>query len=155
MNINEIVSDFQIVGHRIQALSLENDFAYFDPGDEKLCREVNVTYQLSDPFDFDDDKDSIGGAVTLYIDVSVYDEEKSATVHLELEGGFSLNGSRDAEQLRSMLEVNGCAALYSIARGIIAGVTSQMSVNGTSTILIPMINTFELRDSAEEDEMIE
>lgn len=51
-------------------------------------------------------------------------------------------------KLNMMLAVNGCAALYSIGRGIISDITSQMSMEGSGTILLPMINTFELRENS-------
>lgn len=150
MNINEIVSDFQILGHSIKALSIENDFIYMDATDDSLKREINVSYELREPFDVEFEKDSIGGAVKLYIDTRTFNEECTASIHLELEGGFVLKGSKDDEQLRNMLAVNGCAALYSIGRGIISGITSQMAVDGTGTIMLPMINAFELRSESDD-----
>lgn len=149
MNINEIVSDFQIIGHSIKALSIENDFIYMDSTDDNLQREFNVSYEMSDPFDPNLENDSIGGSVTLYIDTRTFNDECTASVHLELEGGFILKGSKSVEQLNKMLSVNGCAALYSIGRGIISGITSQMAVDGTGTILLPLINAFELRHEDE------
>lgn len=148
MNINEIVSGFQIIGHSIKTLHLENGFIFFDPNDDTVQREVYVSYDMSEPFDADDG-DSIGGALTLYIDTKTSNEENSTEIHLELEGGFILAGSKDADKLKEMMAVNGCAALYSIGRGIISGITSQMSVDGTGTIMLPMINTFELRNDQE------
>ena len=145
MNINEIASDFQILGHSIKCFNIVNEFVYLDPADSSVSREFNVSYELSEPFDNDSDKEAICGAVTLFIDVTISNEENTSSVHLELEGGFMLKNCRESEKLNEMLAVNGCAALYSIGRGIISGVTSQMSIDGTGTIMLPMINTFELR----------
>ena len=149
MNINEIVSDFQILGHSIKALSIENEFIYMDSTDDNLQRELNVSYELSDPFDPTFENDSIGGCVTLHINTRTYNDEYTASIHLELEGGFILKGSKSVDQLNDMLSVNGCAALYSIGRGIISGITSQMAVDGTGTIMLPLINAFELRHEDE------
>lgn len=145
MNTQEIMADFQIVGYRIINLNISNDFYYLDQESEKITREIDVQYQLHDPFDFEDDKDSIGGVVTLFIKANISDGERQLTVDLQLEGGFSLNNSRDIDQLNGMLEINGCATLYSIGRSIIMGATNQVCLNGTITL--PMINTFKLREN--------
>ena len=145
MDINSITSDFQILGHSIKALELNNDFIVFDTTNENITREIDVKYAIGDHFELDDNQDSIGGTVTLYTEVKITNDDKTASIHLELEGGFALINSKDKERLDSMLAINGCAALYSISRGIIASITSQMAANGYGTILIPMINTFELK----------
>ena len=145
MNINEIASDFQILGHSIKRFNIVNEFIYLDSADNSINREFNVSYELSEPFDNALDKEALCGAVTLFIDVTISNEGNTSSVHLELEGGFMLKNCRESEKLNEMLAVNGCAALYSIGRGIISGVTSQMAIDGSGTIMLPMINTFELR----------
>lgn len=151
MNINEVVSDFQIIGHSIKALELHNSFLFFGSDDDSIQREFLASYDLGDPFDMESEENSIGGVVTLYLDVNIYNEEATATIHLELEGGFLLNNSKDEELLKSMLSINGTAALYSIGRGIISGITSQMALDGSGTIMLPMINTFELNNALREE----
>lgn len=151
MNIQDVISDFQIVGYRIKQLSLTNDFVFFDPESENVTREIDVQYEISDPYYYEDDENAIGGTVVLYIDVNVFDDEEKIAINLELEGGFCQNDNKDIELFKNMLEINGCASLYSIGRGIVTSVTSQMCVNGTVTI--PMINTFKLKEKRDtEDE---
>ena len=150
MNIQDIKADFQILGYRIVNLNVSNDFIFLDLGSDDINKEIDVKYQLSGPFDFEDDANSIGGAVTLLIEAHIYDGEKQISINLAIEGGFSLNDSRDTNKLKEMLKVNGCAALYSIGRSIIMGATSQMCINGTITI--PMVNTFKMSEIAKSDE---
>ena len=152
MDVNEIKAPFQIIGDRIKKLEIENDFVFIDLTDEGIKREIGVSYEVSDPFILDDSEETFAGQVMMYIDLEVSDDECKACISLELEGCFIIDEPNSEEVLREMLPINGCAALYSIARGIISSVTSHMCGNGS--ILIPMINTFELRDSIEEDEYI-
>ncbi|MEG1470311.1 MAG: hypothetical protein RSC31_06670 [Anaerovoracaceae bacterium] len=65
---------------------------------------------------------------------------------MEIEGCFELESSNDENLLKEMLQINGSAALYSVARGIISSVTSHMCTNGT--VLIPMLNMYELKSES-------
>jgi len=145
MNSSEIKAKFQMIGNRIINLNIDNSFIYVDLEDDSIERSLDVSYELGEPFYFEDG--ILGGNVIMYIEVRFESEDCLMEVHLEIEGCFSIDAGGTEEELKEMLSVSGTAALYSIARGIISGVTSQTCTNGT--LLLPMINMFELRKKTE------
>lgn len=149
MNIDGIKADLQMIGSRIVRLDIKNDYAFFDLQDKDVTREIDVRYKLSDPFFPDEKEEVLAGSVMLYINVAVSNAENEILVDLQMEGCF-VSDSTNEENLRTMVSVNGTAALYSIARGIISNITSQMCENGT--IIIPMLNMYEMKEKTEGDE---
>lgn len=151
MKTDGIEAQLQIIGSKIEKLNLQNTFVLMELSDESIKREMDVSYEVSDPFILGESKDVLAANVMLHIMLGITNEDFETSIELDIEGCFILKGSTDEDLLREMLPVNGCAALYSIARGIIASVTSNMCVNGT--ILIPMINVFKLvnGDKKQED----
>lgn len=150
MDVNEIKADLQLLGSNIQNLNIENSFVLIDFNDKDLKREIDVSYEISDPYlTEEEDESSIAANILLSIKLHIYNNEDSAKIGLNLEGCFVLNGDKDKDLLLKMLPVNGCAALYSIARGIVSSITSHMCFNGT--ILMPMINTYEFAKKSDSD----
>lgn len=145
MNGSEIKANLQMWGDRIVKLDIENDFIYVDLEDDNIQRELNVSYELGEPFYIDD---ILAGKVLMTIEAQVKNEDELMKIHLQLEGCFVISEGSTDEELREMLSVSGTAALYSIARGIISGITSQTCINGT--LLLPMINMFELKNKSEQ-----
>ena len=150
MNVNGIKSDFQFVGSSIIRLSVSNDFVAF-PDSSALDKNIDVSYDI---LETSKDEDNIWGTIDLYIECSVSDcnsNENEAnsvcTISLSINGCFIDNPSLDETTFKKMLSVNGCAALYSIARSFIMSVSSQLSVN--CNITLPMINTFKLVEKSE------
>lgn len=148
MNINEIKADLQIIGSKIERLNIENSFVYIDLVDSDIKREIGASYKISKPYILDDEDETIAANLMLTVNLEISDGTYSAKVDMDLEGCFVLENSKDEKALLDMLPVNGCAALYSIARGIISSVTSHMCVNGT--IIIPMINAYEFVEKTDE-----
>lgn len=143
MEIEKIVSDFQMLGSRIKSFHMDNDFVRIN-SNRNIEKEIDTSYTTKSPMQFQDDENApIAGLVTLMINIRVFDDEYEARLSLETEGCFILKNSYDEKELEDMLAVNGTAALYSLARGFLSSVTSQMCMNGTITI--PMVNTVELR----------
>ena len=64
-------------------------------------------------------------------------------LNMDIQGCFKASQETSKEEFNKMLSINGCAALFSIARSIIVSVTSQSLVQGS--ILLPMVNIFNLR----------
>lgn len=145
MNGSEIKARLQMLGSRIIKLDIKNDFVYVDLEDEDIERTLDVSYELSDPITFDDG--TLAGKVVMSITACVENMEHLMKVHLELEGCFIFDEDGTEEELREMLSISGTAAIYSIARGIISGITSQTCANGT--LLLPMVNMFELKKKQE------
>lgn len=147
MNTHEVRADFQLLGTRIVELKVSNDFVYVDLNDEDIERTIEVSYDLDTPFRFDDGK--LAGKAIVEIVASLKKEELLMDVQLILEGCFVLEDDDAEETLNEMLATSGTAALYSIGRGIISGITSQVCVNGT--LLLPMVNMFELKEKTEHE----
>jgi len=140
-------SVFQLLGHTIKKVSVKNDFINMkDEGD--LLRQVDFSHetreaQTDGPFQ--------AGVVTLTIKVDIRKKEGRKIVNrfegsFEIEGYFSGPENMDAEAFRNMLNINGSAALYSIARGFLISLSSQVLNEGR--VLLPLVN-FVARQNSE------
>ena len=145
MNTNEIMSEFQIIGTTIKRLTLDNDYIFIDERNEDVKREIDVYYKINNIFPADIEENSIMGTLEMTIDVGLSTETNSMELELVIEGGFSLMNSTNEDELRQFLSVNGCASVYSIARGIVSSITCHICPNGN--ILLPMINVFRLEEN--------
>lgn len=148
MDVNEVRADLQLIGNRIARLNIENTFVMIDLSDENVEREIDLTYDISDKYSLSDEEEVLAANLMLHLAVKISNGYESALIELDLEGCFALENSNDEKLLEGMLPVSGCAALYSIARGIVSSVTSHMCMNGT--VLIPLINTFDFVDKTNE-----
>lgn len=143
MNTEKIQSEFQIVGSRIVKFNLKNDFALLERDTKK--RLADASYELGSITEFED---KIFGIVNLYIKVDAKNKLKQKlSLNLIIEGCFTVSKGTEIEKFKNMLGINGCTALYSIARSFIISVTSQALAGGE--IILPMINTFKLIEQGE------
>jgi len=149
MNTNNIESNFQLLGTRILQLNIDNDFIGINNDSTELTREYDVTYDLGDSFQLSDGSSDLAALLEMDITVNITCGEKKLELFLLIEGCFMQDMSVDSTQQKTMMEVNGCATLYSIARSVIISVTSQICGNGT--IILPMINIFHLRDEIDKE----
>lgn len=81
------------------------------------------------------------GKLLMQIDISLNQEESeepSDTLQIILEGVFSSDKSIEDEKFMQLLNINGGAALYSIARAKIEAISGLLYDEGK--ILLPMIN---------------
>lgn len=144
-NIENIVSDFQILGTNIKTLNLTNDFIYFQDNNEDIDRKVGINYEI---LDIHQSHDKLIGTLLFMIDLDITDKsrEDHNQIHLslEIEGGF-YSSNLDQNVFKQMIEINGVASLFSIARSFILSVTSQ-AIPG-SQIVIPMINVTKIKKS--------
>ena len=149
MNIKNIESDFTFIGHRITKLNLENDFIALT--DRNIEKEFDVFYEI-DEISKQDDK--ILGTIDLTVLCRVTDAEAAedeapskCNIALTINGCFIDSANVSIDKFKEMLGLNGCTALYSIARGIITGITAQSMLEGNITL--PLINIFKLVKSTE------
>jgi preprotein translocase subunit SecB len=144
-NIENIVSDFQILGTNIKTLNLTNDFIYFQDNNEDIDRKVGINYEI---LDIHQSHDKLIGTLLFMIDLDITDKsrEDHNQIHLslEIEGGF-YSSNLDQNVFKQMIGINGVASLFSIARSFILSVTSQ-AIPG-SQIVIPMINVTKIKKS--------
>lgn len=76
--------------------------------------------------------------------------EDNYTFKMTIEGCFSVEKSFPVEQFKEMLRINGSAALYSIARGFIMGVSAQTMFSGQ--IVLPLLNFTDMPNQSTESQ---
>lgn len=155
MGINNYLSDFQFVGSTVKDLFFKNDFISYAETDE-LERTIDVSYEVEDIIDSPEHEHLIMGILLLHVKVKIQGDNSSSQkkkndldLSITLEGCFHSN-TLEEEKFKEMLEINGCATLYSIARSIIISITSQSFANGPC--ILPMINVYNMVDQQAEDE---
>ena len=65
--------------------------------------------------------------MALYIEMQVENEEKKMELGMELHGCFQSNEVAETweKEFRELLQINGTAALYSVARGLVMSITDS------------------------------
>ena len=142
MNVEKISADFQLVGNTIKKFEINNNFIAI-PMHLNVEKNLEVSYRIKN-IDTIEGEEGFIGIVCLFVNATIQHDNRHMDFELEMDGCFSLSGTNDIENMKEMLSLNGCAALYSIARGYIMSVTSQICLNGT--IHLPMINAFILKE---------
>ncbi|MDF2952298.1 MAG: hypothetical protein K0S18_1881 [Anaerocolumna sp.] len=147
MKINDALANIQPLGISIRKMDFTNNFVVFKD-DDGVTKQLDVRYNI-DEMTCEDEENALMGTLSLFVDITIKnDKEEQMDIHLHLQGGFISNKVEckevNIENFKNMLEVNGCAALYSIARSIIISLTSQACVG--DTIILPMINIFKMKE---------
>ena len=143
ININEIVTNFYLIGCAIRQIEIKNDILLLS-GKEKMELGIGVEPEYQGIID-----KHHSGNVKLTIEISAKREEdltKSTTISATIEGVFSAHSEMSEEQFKQMLSINGAAALYSIMRGKIEAITSNVFANGK--IEIPFVNFMNYYDNS-------
>ena len=147
MNVNNCVSDFQYIGSSLKQLNVNNDFIYLSEQEwEDSIPNIDVKYSIEEVARNDEDENMFG-VINLYLSIEIEVNNRSIDVSLTLQGCFTSKNPNE-EEFKSLLALNGCTALYSIARSIIISTLSQCFSG--HQIILPMINVFKL---LEEDEL--
>ncbi len=141
MNIEKAKADLQMVGSRIISLDMKNTFVFIANTDENISRKIDVSYKVDEPFAHPAGRGEYLCTVQLNVAVEIEQEKNKTKLTLVTEGAF-VSEENDKDMLKEMASINGAAALYSIARGIIASITGQMCEGGS--VLIPMLNVYEM-----------
>lgn len=149
MKTDQALATIQLLGTSIKQLKIENDFIYFRDDDETE-KEIDVQYQIEDIV-VDEEEHVLLGTILLMIDIQIKRQEEQMKLELAIQGGFTTlkldEPEKNRESFKKLLSLNGCASLYSIARGIVSSVTSQAFMG--ETIMLPMINVFKLKEEKE------
>lgn len=143
---NDIQSDFQMIGNQIISISLKNNFLEL-PDSENLNLEMSAEYEIESTIKHDS---CYIGVINLTVKAEAKEKgkKKKISITICISGGFGDSHPENEESFRNMLSLNGCAALYSIARAQVISLSSQ-SMNGGQLIL-PMINVFKMKEKKEE-----
>lgn len=136
---NKFLSDFQIIGSTIKSVKIKNDFLSLS-NSNNMKRKIDISHLLGD-IDLIEDGQFYSGTIILNIKVNISQNKNKYNVDISIEGCFNAPSEIGEETFKSMLELNGIASLYSIARAFVQSTTSQTLLAGS--VLLPMINVVE------------
>lgn len=140
MDTKELAAPFQFIGNRILNLTIKNDFVVFN--DKSLdSRNLDVDYDINDIREQNEER---FGIITLSINSELKQDERTFILHLDIEGCFITPIETDENVFKSMLSINGCTALYSVARATIISISSQVFNSGK--VVLPMLNIVALNE---------
>lgn len=137
MNADTYKSPFEFVGSRIVKVEINHTYFSMENGNSE-SKGFELRPKIGKIFE---DGEKLFGDIDLDIEVRVQDEnnsEISYTFNMTINGCFSVDKNVSEDQFKEMLIINGSAALYSIARGFIMGVSAQTMLNGKITL--PLLN---------------
>ena len=134
IDLDKITAELTFLGSTIKKLDVETHRQRID---EMTKKEFALSLKYSQPQIVDEHKI---GQLLLQISVSVKSEavEPDDKFVLVLEGTFMADKDIEEEKFLSLLNINGGAALYSIARTKLEIISTSSYMDGK--ILLPMIN---------------
>lgn len=136
MDIKNVESQFQLLSSMVVHLNLNNSFLIYDerkPGK----KDIDVSYKICHVA-VDEEKKTRLGVLDLIVSVSSEMDDREYALKVVLRGFFEAPVEMSEETFERMLKVNGCTALYSIARGTIGSISAQTFSFGN--IVLPMVN---------------
>ena len=148
MNLNQVAANLDIVTSVVHTFNA--NCKMFKISDENK-KEFSLDIKCSEPTVGEDAK---FGKLLMQLNVSIMSENTELspdTFELVVEGVFSSPSSISDDEFMGLLNVNGGAALYSIARAKIEAISSLIYAEGK--ILLPMVNIiqyYQERNSSEE-----
>ena len=149
IDINKIKSAFQLVNTSIVSLNVDNTFYDYNERDSGK-RQIDVGFIVKETAIEEETKQHLGILDLKVHIVCHFDDDRHLDLNMILRGVFSAPVEMEEDQFNIMLEQNGCASLYSVARGTIASITSQMFTCGC--IIVPMVNFIKFHELIEESE---
>lgn len=135
MELNQITADLNFLTSVIHSLSVDCKMFIISNDNKK---EFGLDIKCSKPTIADNQKI---GRLLMQVNVSVLQEDEELPpdkFSLEIEGVFSSSAKMTDEDFLQYLNINGGAALYSIARAKIEAVSSLTYAEGKITL--PMVN---------------
>lgn len=135
---NNYLSDFQIIGSTIKSVKIKNDFLTLSNNSVK--RKIDISHSVGN-IDVIEDGKFFSGIIVLNIKVNVSQNKNKYNLDMSIEGCFNASTEIGEENFKNMLELNGIASLYSIARGFVQSTSSQTLLAGS--VLLPLINVIE------------
>ena len=148
MNLNQVTANLDIVASTIHTLNVNCKMFKISNTNKK---EFGLDIKCSNPTIKENSK---FGKLLMQINVSVIPENVDLspdTFELVIEGIFSSPANISDDEFMGLLNVNGGAVLYSIARAKIEAISSLIYAEGK--ILLPLVNIiqyYQERNSTEE-----
>ena len=136
MNTKDVAASFQLISTSIRKLNISNSFyEYSEHKDGE--RTVDLAYDIVDQR-YVEEKNKRMGLLDLHISLLCKVVEEGFTIEMVLRGVFQAEPEISEETFTHMLRLNGCAALYSIARASVSSISTQLFSIGN--IVLPMVN---------------
>lgn len=144
----KVYSEFHFVGNSIRKAIIENNLIVFY--DEKeFERFLDLSHEILS-VGISDEGDEISGVIDLHIDLTIEQERKTYKISMTIEGCFTAPAEMGKDNFKEMLQINGLATLYSIARGYIQSISAQSLFGGV--VLLPMLNVAEYSQNINGDD---
>lgn len=115
---------------------MDNSLLQYDNNVEAK-KSIGVTYKILGKFD-DKEHGNHVGIIELHITAQVALEAGQFNVDMTMQGTCIAPRSMSDESFGRMLGINGCSAIYSVARGIVSSTSAQMLMGGS--IILPLVN---------------
>lgn len=134
MDLNHVLSNFEILGNSVTKLEIENDLFYIpDVVEKTFGMDIElVELEKKSPYFY--------GEIIVSIEIDVLSESEGKThICMDVHGSFQSPESEvNQEEFTKLLLINGAAALYTIARSKMEVVSSLIYSRGRLTL--PFVN---------------
>lgn len=151
MNVKECFASMQYIDSAVLNLNIKNDYIFFDVNDDtELSLEVDYNINETEKCD-----EGYLATLTLKINWSASCPENNASINLVMQGAFlfEIEGDVDEKDIHAeitkRLSLNGVSTMYSICRGKITSIFSQMCSG--RTLNLPMINVIALYEKKQNE----
>lgn len=150
MDFNKITAELDFVGSSVHNVEIKSDMIRISNSTKK---SFGLDIKCSKPLVKDNEK---FGKLLMQVEVSLFKEDEELepdSFKIVIEGVFKASNEISDEKFMELLNVNGGAALFSIARSKIEMLSSMTYAEGK--IVLPMINIiqyFAERNTPKNDE---
>lgn len=150
MDFNKISAELDFVGSSVHNVEIKSDMIRISNSTKKI---FGLDIKCSKPLVKDNEK---FGKLLMQVEVSLFKEDEELepdSFKIVIEGVFKASNETSDEKFMELLNVNGGAALFSIARSKIEMLSSMTYAEGK--IVLPMINIiqyFAERNTPKNDE---
>lgn len=148
MKLNQVTANLDFIASTIQSLNVDSKLHRITSENKReFCLDIKCTKPIVK-------ENAKFGKLLMRVGVTVMHENAELpadTFDLVIEGVFSAPATIDDEEFLGLLNVNGGAALYSIARAKIESISSLTYMEGK--ILLPLVNIVQYyKERDQEDE---
>ena len=150
MDFNKITAELDFVGSSVHNVEIKSDMIIISNSTKK---SFGLDIKCSKPLVKDNEK---FGKLLMQVEVSLFKEDEELepdSFKIVIEGVFKASNETSDEKFMELLNINGGAALFSIARSKIEMLSSMTYAEGK--IVLPMINIiqyFAERNTPKNDE---
>ena len=144
---SQIEAPFQLIRTYVSDLSTHNSCLESNIGSDGE-RKIDVSYEIS--HEGNTESGDHFAVLSLTISIETNTDDGQLDLDMTIHGIFTASSTEISEEtFEKMLRINGCSSLYSVARGIISSVSSQLFTGGN--IIIPLVNFVRFREIEDEN----